>query len=333
MAFVNGSMPQWSNTAGQIGKIPSSSLLADPIVKGTNHLLGYKLTGLLHSQTSDSGALTGTGRFYTYRHPNSDYLVAHFKVKTGPTMSEEILPDTITFTAGSGAATTCNVYGPGLQTCVFPWGGSGWLEVKYAVNSETGSEISNMSIWNAARLELDSSDMGFDTFDADHTRGGTNSGQYIIYNDATTHIPGLINDIKSLRGYQTRQAVSWSHMGAGLTLDAESYKNLFGPNNSYKFRHQAMPGHASYRIYFRSYHSGYGAGDTYSVKCSYHKGAGSVEKTGLSYTSATWTYINAGDLTVSATETDSITFEMKSVIASGTPIIHLCDLSICSVPG
>lgn len=330
---VGPRIPTIDTATGKIGVIASAGGFAGPLLAATNHLAGYKLAGLLHHQKWET-AIGGTGRFYTYRVPNCNYLVASGYIESIDLGSgETVVPETdakVTLTAGSGTGTSVQA-STGKRFCVaFPWGAADtWAEVTYEV---AHCAIRTISIWCLCRETLGSGDDYIESVDTGNLGAGFNEGEYIIQDPVNVefNISGLAAQILNVRNNTVRQAVSWSDPGeAGATLQSASYANPF--EYSLTFAHTARTLTASitqkYRVYAYTMGASLGA-ETYSWKVT--TAAGNAEKTGITRASYGWDYVGDLDLVGSGTES-TLTFEMTAS-ASATPVLYVAALSICAQP-
>lgn len=314
--YVAPDFPSLAPETAQIGVIASATGLAGPLVRGINHIQGYKLSGLLHSLTGqfDYG---GTGRFYTYRHPNGVALATIFYVATIGGQSASVA-----FRAGSGPVATVNVSTPGYYATYFGWGGTGWQEVTYTM---TNCTIRGVSIWNVARSDLSGSDRYCDTVDPTYVRAGLNEGQYLIYSTADDNLVGITTAIREARADNIRQAVSWCFTNTSYTCSGTGWKNPFA--NARTWRHLARRFLASetsrnYRVYAYTMASSLGA---YTYRWRMRGTRGTVTTAALARTSFGWDYM--GTFPIDCVADDTLTFEM--VCTNAAPVMNVRALAVC----
>lgn len=297
-------------TAGQIGVTASTSALAVPCMDGANHLAGWLLDGLIHKAQYAAGR-AGTGRFYTYRHPNCDYLIAWVYVpligSSGTT--------TVQLRAGTGAIQTVFIPVAGHTFwCAIPWGGSGWQEVYYTT---TDCHIGAVSMWSMARDELDpvaGADIGIDRQDPSYYQAGLNEGQYVIDGSAHHNIEGLVTTVEEINDAMRRQAVAWTSIGSTITENVAGWRT---PAGIVDWTHRARqmkdpagvgtPTTQSYRVYARTQRT-VGAG-TFQWRMSSSVAASTVTTGALVNAAATWDFL--GSFLISSTADDTLTFEVN----------------------
>lgn len=324
---------------GKIGVIASAGGFAAPLLSCTNHLAGYKMGGLLHHQrwetdiTTGSGELAmlgGTGRFYTCRAPNCDYLIATGYISTVSAVDAS----EVVFTAGTGDSVTVAANQGQRFAVAFPWGSADeWAEVTYAM---TECSLRTISIWCLCRETLagymEEGDQYIDSVDVNTPGAGFNEGEYIIHDPGFEcyNIDGLANAILDVRNNTIRQAVSWSDPGgAGAkTGTMGSWANPF--EYSLTFPHTARWFTSSvvtkYRIYAYTKCADMAVGATYGWKVT--TAAGSQTKDTLDNTSFAWAYIGDLDLVGSGTES-TLTFEFYTGLVDASPTLTIAALSIC----
>lgn len=326
MTIVTSGVPALVESAGEIGVVASASSLGLPLVDGVNHLLGYHQMALIHMQYDESG-YDGIGRVMTYRHPNSDTIVARFYIEGTDAYRTGV---TVDFTAGSGATVSVTIHGDGYYWVAFDWGAgdSGIEEITYEV--DLYCDMRGITMWSAYRPTLDpASELVIDRCNDTFALAGFDENKALIFDDANNDIAGLAKRIRDARTYTIRQAVSWTGVDYCESISSPTWTNPFGGTWRHRARH-LRTGDTSrdYRVFARTYFSGSG-GDTYDWRVT--SNAGSATKLGLSRAVPGWDQAS-DDLEIDCTAVDDLTFEMRYNSGAGSPTTYVCDLSIVEKP-
>lgn len=322
-------MPEIVSGSGEIGVTGSSSSLVLPMIDGTNHLLGYKMMGPVHYQTSETSR-TGTGRFYTYCHPNSNKYIALVRLDTVTAGAASF-----SLTVGTGGATTINPQADGDYQVIAtrgPVDAENDIEIVYVA---TSCNVVSISIWGLWRPFMDpfGGDYSVDRIDDTYKRAGSDEGQYIVFSAVSENIDRLALEIKHARQFTIRQAVSLSGMGNEWSCTPGASGTWASPFSTFEFWHRARKLRSTdtqrdYRVYARTYFTGNpGAGDTYEWRCTTTSG-GSSTVAGLVRVAAGWDNDGTDYLEIGCNADDDITFEMRYIAAAGTPTLYVGELSI-----
>jgi hypothetical protein len=214
-------MPVHDESAAQTRATGSSVRLAQPLQQGVNHLLGWRKRRLIHLRRRDSSSISESedGGFYTYRHPNCDYL--HFWIKVGETGNSESF---VEITAGTGDPVQVGPGYGGLPNgqdeyeCLVPWGesDSGYQEVTITSDDVAIDTIMAHELYSPA-LDVPTQ-LGLLSSDPSYPLGGLREGAYIIESDSAGP-RGMIKRTRDAWDYALRQALSWWTTDDNIDVD------------------------------------------------------------------------------------------------------------------
>lgn len=240
----------------RVAKPVSSTRIASKVMGGANHLLGHIVGGMRHAQVQGSQPAVWdgyTGRIYTYRHPNVDWLDCFFRIwKVKDETPPVTTPWSIAVTAGSGTTVT---YGPSDETDVngkliflrVPWGEtSGYAEVTFVV---TNCYIRGTWFMDCPRS---GGEFGLDTGDSflrevEQTNGGGRIGltneRYISASTSTSGPKAMIGRIYDAWDYCRPQLMSWwDPTGLSISSAFPTYTSFFSNSLGFNGRNRMQKG-------------------------------------------------------------------------------------------
>ena len=301
---------------GQAAAIGTSSGLTEPVRNVANHILGHVQTGLIHSGEWPTGA-EGTGRIWSYRHPNATHL-ACWVYLSAPTGN----PSTFKITAGAGVTQTVVCVARAGFWIAVPWDAAdaGWELVTYTA---TGCDIIAIEIWGTVRSSLDpATELAADAVDPGHAMAGLGPGEYIIHDDHEYNVDGLALSVREAAKYNLRHHVTWCAIEGSLSVTpgAGTWENPFG----FAFRSRARWLKLAHvmrltRAQARTWEVGAG---TYQWRVT---ATNTTTTAALAGTAGAEDEVVRTDLQVDCQADDDIAFEMAP---SAGQTIHVSDLSI-----
>jgi len=222
-------------SASKTKAVGSSIRLAQPVMNGINHLLGYTMQGPLCWTVSEEEPTANTSMersFYCYRHPNCEAL--HILVKCGECTWGEDSP-TIAAQAGAGGLVERRAPESGAWVELVPaWHAS---DSDYCEVVITGTDVGFQAVvaQELIRLDLDpSSDTCLSPYEPTYPAAGLREGRYII--DSVASGPeGMVTRTAEAWKYGCRQGPTWFSVGTSVTVDSTDWTNPFGAHN-FKFR-------------------------------------------------------------------------------------------------
>ncbi len=316
--FVPDRMVVHDETAAQTRATGSSVRLAQPLKDGCNHLLGWRKRRLIHllKKSSSSISYSEDGGFYTYRHPNCDFL--HFWLKLGETGNSEAY---VEITAGTGDPVRVGPRYGGLPNgldeyeCVVPWdiSDTGYQEVTITSDEVSVDSIMAHELYSPV-LDVPTQ-LGILPYDPTYVQGGLREGYYIIESDPAGP-RGLIKRTKDCWDYALRQALSWWTTDDWADVDTTSWEIPFPGLTTFghKARRKKAETTRAYRVYAYTYQAGGGGGGGYYWRIS--SGTNTLTTGLLTNASGAWTLLTG--LLVDTVSDDTLTFEMRR--ATATPI-------------
>jgi hypothetical protein len=324
---VHSYMPAIEATAAQTRVTGSASRFASPAVVGTNHVLGYRLSGLLHLQTRYTAVdgVEGVFRVMAQRHPNCDYLLAWFWVDTITQDSP-----TVTVTAGTGtpqAATPVDRTG-GAELLVFaPWGASdsGWQEVTYDAD---GCTIGGAMIVCCPRATLGTGDTYVAEHHSSHRAAGFGPNECLIHDSGTQDVRSLAAAITSAKVALKPMAFSWTSPDDFKTVTGKDPTTIWDVTMSPELHplHRAPSWKSGdsdqgYRCYLRTRMGGTASSYAWQVTTS----KGTYTKAGLTRVSFGWDYVEPE---VDCTGDDDFKIEAYTDDAAGTVDIEAVSIGL-----
>jgi hypothetical protein len=302
---------------GQAGAMGTSHGLLEPVRGVANHVLGRVQTGLIHSGQWPTGA-EGTGRVWTYRHPNATSLVCWVYV-SAPTKAAA----TFEITAGAGATQTRDVIAAGAFWISVPWAvaDSGWNLVEYTSDD---CDILAIELWGLTRSSLDpATEPGCDIVDPGHAMAGLGPGEYLIHDSHEYNVDGLALTVREASKYNLRHHVTWCAIEGSLSVTpgAGVAASPFGFEFSSRAR-WLKAGHTYRlaRVQARTWEVGAGT-YTWSATSTMN----TTTTAALAGTAAAPDTATRTDLQVDCQADDSLGFEMTP---SAGQTLHITDLSI-----
>lgn len=317
---IFSSVPEVLVNNTQTGVVASSSGLIQPLQDGLNHLLAYKMLGVIHQQVYQPG-VDGTARIKTYRHPNCDYLTAIFYI------DDVDNPETssVTFTFGTGDSVEINPREVGCYCACFSCDSSdsGLLDLTYEIND---CNVGSITIFNSPQSSQSSTDTIVDSFDSAYPLAGSSPGSYIIYSDANNGIVGLASRNKYCKENYKKQLISWCAPNDYVETTSDEYENPFDTSFRFKLTVPQWKESESVQlvnVYVYAYLSNSDEGDSFDVKVS--SSVDSVALTSQTNTSATW--LTFSDLEIDCTADDYVLIEALTNGAVKTPACRILNVS------
>lgn len=317
-------MPTLFSPATKTNHVGSSNQLAAPAASALAHLAGYVLRGpvaAMHYRLP-TASTSETIRFYTYRHPNCDYL--HLWAIAGLSAQSTAV---VAMTAGGGSSRSVSAYFPGSATgtaaielmAAFDSSDSGYVEV---VITCTDVGLYDFVVSDVYRSSLDAGEICVVPIDATYTLAGLGEGQYIV-ESATAGVSGLITQTAAAWAAGIRTSAVWSGPAVSVS-DGDGWTNPFEDS---VFRHIARQKKTETSRDLRLYaYTKVDAGVTAQVRASTSVAGDTVTSVDLTHTSYAWTGTPLTQIDAAADGTENITFSMN--VSAGTGDIDCTQVCI-----
>jgi len=318
MALVQSIMPHLYVPATKIGMPGSSGRLFLPMVNGINHLGGHMLGNLRCAVTMDANGEDSSynhqGSFYTWRHPNCDYLVIHAEL--GEVKDS---PFSIQVQAGTGAAQIHEAWEAGDVDFLVPWHGddTGLCEVTISCDN---CALRSFVAWDLSRNSLSAaSDHALEHTDGTYRLAGFQEGYYLI-ESATAGMGGIIAQAENAWSDCHRQYVAWFDPYDGRMSSLGRWDDPFATDFDWKVRARLKDAVSDSYGYATVYvHTKCDAGVT-DYDWRLRSDDDEVGGTGLSNTTYAWD--SATTLAIKNGEVDTLAFETQVNAGSGDVYVN-----------